>query len=72
VAKTGLVPMPRPGEKSQGGHCVLIVGYDQTKKWFICRNSWGVNWGDKGYFYLPYEFVENPNYCDDFWALQKI
>ncbi|NDY92103.1 C1 family peptidase [Ideonella livida] len=32
-----------------GGHCVLIVGY--TRSHFIVRNSWGTEWGDRGYAY---------------------
>ena len=55
VAQTGVVPVPGPNEQVMGGHCVLAVGHDDSKGWLICRNSWGASWGDKGYFYLPYE-----------------
>src|SRR5439155_1776681 len=41
VAETGVVPMPRPREKVLGGHAVLAVGYDDAKKRFLVRNSWG-------------------------------
>lgn len=40
------------GDKQQGGHAVAIVGYD--KKGFILRNSWGYEWGDRGYGHFPY------------------
>lgn len=69
-AKTGIIPMPKKGEKILGGHAILIVGYDDTKNWFICRNSWGASWGDKGYFYLPYQFFIN-KLASDFWVLQN-
>ena len=41
------------GQKMIGGHAMSIVGY--TKKAFIIRNSWGDNWGDKGYCYYPFK-----------------
>lgn len=50
-----------------GGHAVLIIGYDDTKertihgrhyKGFLeCQNSWGEDWGDKGFFWIPYEYI---------------
>lgn len=42
----------RSGESLLGGHCVLIVGYNQDG--YILRNSWGLAWGDLGYTYYPY------------------
>lgn len=56
--KNGMLPRPNPNEESQGGHAVTIVGYDDVKKVLIVRNSWGTDWGDKGYFYLPYDYVK--------------
>ncbi|WP_238473218.1 C1 family peptidase [Desulforamulus profundi] len=57
VAKTGTVPIPyTETEQLLGGHAVLVVGYDDTKQWAVVRNSWGENWGDQGYFYLPYQY----------------
>lgn len=60
-----------PQGSQVGGHAVLVVGYDDTRNCFICRNSWGEGWGNKGYFYLPYEFITNPGLSDDFWVLLK-
>jgi C1A family cysteine protease len=71
VAKTGYMPMPKPNEKILGGHAVAIVGFDNSKKIFIVRNSWGSGWGDKGYFYMPYDFIVNPNMASDFWTITK-
>lgn len=45
-----------------GGHAVCVVGYDDTKTWrghagfFEVRNSWGPDWGDEGYCWIPYDF----------------
>jgi C1A family cysteine protease len=68
VAQTGIVPMPDVNnEELLGGHCITMVGYDDTKSWFICANSWGTNWGKKGLFYLPYDYVLDTNLSSDFF-----
>ena len=72
VSKTGIVPMPSKREECMGGHAVLAVGYDKAKKWFICRNSWGNDWGDKGYFYLKEDYFTNPELSDDFWVVEMV
>ena len=70
VAKTGMVPIPDiNNENFFGGHAVLFVGYDRSLKLFKVRNSWGSGWGDKGYFYISYSFVENNNLASDFWTI---
>jgi C1A family cysteine protease len=66
VAKTGLVTMPDlKTERLQGGHAMNIIGYDDDKKLFICANSWGVGWGDKGFCYMPYEYILNISLARD-------
>jgi C1A family cysteine protease len=72
VAKTGKVPMPKKTEKMLGGHAVLAVGYDDTKKVFIVRNSWGSGWGDKGHFYMPYSYITNQDLAADFWSIELL
>ena len=47
------------------------VGYDKRKKVFIARNSWGTNWGDKGYFYMPFDIVK-PNMSSDYWIIKSV
>ncbi|MDJ0952857.1 MAG: C1 family peptidase [Acidimicrobiia bacterium] len=39
---------------SRGGHCVEIIGYNDSLNAWICKNSWGPNWGNKGYFMIEY------------------
>ena len=72
--KTGVIPMPGPNEQLLGGHCILGVGYDDSKQVIIFRNSWSDQWGDKGYGYLPYEYLEKQSvaqgpYVSDMWAI---
>ncbi len=37
-----------------GGHCVCVVGYNDTLKAWLCKNSWGTGWGIGGYFWIGY------------------
>jgi C1A family cysteine protease len=71
VARTGRLNLPKPGEKLRGGHAVLAVGYDDAKRRFIVRNSWGSDWGLAGYFTIPYEYLEDRNLSDDFWTVRR-
>jgi C1A family cysteine protease len=72
VAKTGNMVMPVANDSMEGGHAVLIVGYDDEKQCFIVRNSWGEEWGDKGYFYMPYKYALNPTLSSDFWTIMFV
>jgi C1A family cysteine protease len=56
IGKDGVMNMPCVKEPRLGGHALLAVGYDDDKQVFIVRNSWGEEFGDKGYCYMPYEF----------------
>ena len=65
---SGVVTMPNPDEARLGGHALLAVGYNDEKKHFIVRNSWGEEFGDQGYCYMPYEFFTgkySPSQTDD-------
>jgi C1A family cysteine protease len=57
---TGRAPAPSKAEveaaiSGSGNHAKLLVGYDMNAQEFLVRNSWGEGWGDKGYFWLPFE-----------------
>ena len=69
VASNGVVPMPSANEQLLGGHCIVLVGYNDSKQLFTFRNSWGTSWGDAGYGYLPYSYVINANLASDFWIV---
>jgi C1A family cysteine protease len=68
VASSGVAPIPKAAEVKEGGHAVMAVGYDDDASMLLVRNSWGENWGDHGYFKLPYWFVLN-GHASDFWAI---
>jgi len=72
VAQSGHLNMPQPGEQVVGGHAVLAVGYDDKNQWFLVRNSWGENWGMKGYFTIPYQYLLESNLSDDFWTIRIV
>ena len=58
-AVNGVIPMPTATSQPVGGHAIVAVGYDNARRHFIIRNSWGTSWGDKGYGYLPYDYFRN-------------
>jgi C1A family cysteine protease len=70
---TGLMPYPNTSRESLlGGHAVLLVGYDKTNNYFIARNSWGTNWGLSGYFYMPFQVIQNTSMSSDFWVIKSV
>ena len=64
--KSGILPLPKRGEKSIGGHAICAVGYDNKKQLVKFKNSWSSKWGDRGYGYLLFEYVRH--YMMDAWS----
>ncbi|MCP4136398.1 MAG: peptidase C1 [bacterium] len=74
--KPGLVPEPTRQEKSReshAGHAMLCVGYSDKDRVFIVRNSWGNDWGDDGYCYIPYRYLMNDKFNNgDSWMIKRM
>lgn len=67
----GIVPMPG-NETVEGGHAVLAVGYDDDTERFTIRNSWSASRGDRGYYYMPYRYLNSSELSDDFWTIRTV
>ncbi|WP_374028946.1 C1 family peptidase [Bdellovibrio bacteriovorus] len=46
------------GQIPCGGHAVLLVGYDDERRLFMFKNSWGPTWGNEGYGYVTFDHVD--------------
>lgn len=72
LAKTGIMKYPDiEKEKALGGHCVLIVGYDDDTRTVKCQNTWGTQWGNNGYFTVSYRIIQNENISWDFYIISE-
>lgn len=47
-----------------GNHAMVICGFSEDEKVYIVRNSWGTSFGDKGYCYIPFSYIDDPALCN--------
>ena len=70
----GEFTFPGSNDAAQGGHAVVAIGYDDARKIgsktgaLKVRNSWGTDWGEDGYGWIPYAYVTE-GLAVDFWSL---
>lgn len=66
AAPNPVVSMPDEKSRSAGGHAVAVLGYDLGREQFLIKNSFGTEWGDQGYAWMPFEYVRY--YVFDRWC----
>lgn len=66
----GIIPIPKIEERKVGNHAVTIISVDTNKKQFTFVNSWGKEWGDLGFGYLSFDYVDN--YIIEAWGIRTI
>jgi C1A family cysteine protease len=54
---SGVITPPPLKEIASQSIAICVVGFDDNRKIFKCRNSWGTAWGEGGYFYIAYSDV---------------
>ena len=55
----GVVAYPANAQEQFGGHAICAVGYDDEKQLIKFKNSWSYSWGEDGYGYLPYNYINS-------------
>lgn len=72
----GAVPYRPDVHEIADGQSVVLVGYDDKLRIgsergaLLFRNSWGPEWGEQGYGWLPYVYVTE-RLAGDFWTLLR-
>jgi hypothetical protein len=56
IGRDGMFNAAESPSGQHGRHAMLMVGY--TGNFYIVKNSWGTDWGDQGYCYIPKKVLE--------------
>jgi C1A family cysteine protease len=78
IKKTGIIEICENTNENTnennllGGHCIILVGFDDNTRYFKFINSWGNKWGENGFGYLPYEYISNKYLSDEFYILKQV
>jgi hypothetical protein len=62
---------PPPRERSDDGHAVTLLGYDDARGSFLVKDSRGASFGKNGHWQMPYSVVESP-LVHEAWVLERI
>ena len=83
TSPSGYIHLPSAGDVPWGGHCSMLVGYDDKTSEFTLMNTWGTsNLGEHklglsniglsnqpGYFKIDYAYIEHPQICEELWVM---
>jgi C1A family cysteine protease len=70
VGANGIISDPKNPDQIYGGHAICAVGFDDSKKLVKFKNSWSSGWGEKGYGYLSYNYINE--YMLDAWVCKDM
>jgi C1A family cysteine protease len=65
-----VLPMPSDTDQELGAHAILLVGYDLPRKQVLAQNSFGSTWGQGGYFWIPFEYIQQE--LTDAWVFDIV
>lgn len=64
--------------EQRGGHAILLCGYytipslpAHQRRVYVCQNSWGENYGDRGYSLLTEDYFTNNRFWVQFIGMNK-
>lgn len=66
TAEGGAITMPSATDEIVGSHQVCLLGFDIQLQGFRFVNSWGSEWGQHGWGYLPFRYFDK--YLVDSWC----
>lgn len=76
ITASGEIPCPSALDAPIGGQAAVAVGYDDARRLrstrgaLLVRNSWGPGWGEAGFGWLPYAYLER-GLAADVWTFLR-
>jgi len=67
---SGIVNDPLDRNTMYGGHAICAVGFSDRTELVKFKNSWGTDWGDGGYGYISYKYIND--FMWDAWIAEDL
>jgi len=71
-ADGSIISLPSCSLDECGHHALVLCGYSDEDRLFVVRNSWGTEFGEGGYCYIPYRYVTKPGYVTGAFIITKV